>query len=78
MVNLRRNYPVGSLYGGELKYICDECGAIFKNEGCSCGRGAMHTSICILCEVKKKHPTPKMTPEQIDEKKQQIKERIGK
>jgi len=60
--------------GCEYHYECEDCLALFKVKPSSMGDFDINT--CILCTSKDKQLTPKLSQEQIDVKKQELKERL--
>lgn len=61
-------------------YICDTCDTTFNRE-LSYPYGRMGGEVgkdCPMCLVKSKKPSKKLTQEQVEEKKTQIKEKLNK
>lgn len=65
--------------GCNWHYKCEECSALFiVGRQWYSERTPIDVNNCIICNTKNNKPTPKLTQEQIDNKKQEIKERLKK
>ena len=69
----------GCLSADYTKYVCTECGLLLKvndvGKGAYCGFYD-HILLCPVCTANNQLPSDKLTTEQIENKKQEIKERL--
>jgi len=63
--------------GCDWHYKCEDCSALFiVGRSSIIVRDPIDTNKCIICESKNNKSTPKLTQEQINNKKQELKERL--